>query len=179
VLGFVANGDMTTALTLVMQRHGTAVYSYCREGLRDEALAEDVQQQVFVHAFRDLPKFRGRARLRTWLLAIAHHRMLDAVKSRSRAQAHLEDDDPAAVADPRPPASESIDEKRLHAALLHCLEELDGRQRSVLLLRYQQELTFEEMAYVCRKKPGTLQAQVNRALPRLKKCIEAQTGGSL
>lgn len=179
MLGFVANGDMTTAMRLLMRRHGTAVLRYCREGMRDRTQADDVHQQVLVQAFRDLRKFRGRARLRTWLLAIAHHRVLDAAKSRSRAQAHLDDGDPATVADASPLASESIDEKRLQAALRRCLDTLDGWLRSVLLLRFQQELTFEEMSYVCRKKPGTLQAQVNRALPRLRKCIEAQTGGSL
>lgn len=179
VLAFVANGDMTTALTLVMQRHGKAVYSFCREGLRDRALAEDVQQQVFVQVFSDLRKFRGHSRLRTWLLAIAYHRVLDAAKSRARVQAHLKDDDPGTVADPSPPAGESIDEMRLHEALQRCVDRLDDKTRSVVLLRFQQELTFEEMAYVCRKKPGTLQAQVARALPRLRACIEAQTGGSL
>jgi RNA polymerase sigma-70 factor (ECF subfamily) len=51
--------------------------------------------------------------------------------------------------------------------------------RTALLLRFQQGLTFEDMAEVCRARPGTLQAQVTRALPVLKDCIEARTGGSL
>src|SRR5262249_11547038 len=84
VLGLVANGDMKGALRRLMQRHGTSVYRYCREALRDRALAEDVQQQVFVSAFRDLPKFSGRSTVRTWLFAIARHRVLDAAKSRRR-----------------------------------------------------------------------------------------------
>src|SRR6185436_18132937 len=69
LLGLVANGDMTGALRLLMARHGGAVYRYCREELRDAALADDVQQQVFIEAFRDLGRFRGGSSLRTWLFA--------------------------------------------------------------------------------------------------------------
>jgi RNA polymerase sigma-70 factor, ECF subfamily len=179
VLGLVAHGDMTTAMRRLMQRHGTAVYRYCRGELRDATLADDVQQQVFIEAFRDLHTFRGHATLRTWLIGIAHHRMLDAVKSRDRASSHLGDDDPTTVVDPHPPPGERIDDQRLIEALLACLKKLRHEVRTALLLRFQQGLTFEDMAEVCREKPGTLQAKVSRALPILKECIEARTGGSL
>lgn len=178
VLGLVANGDMTSALRLLMQRHGTTVYRYCREELRDPVLADDVQQRVFIDAFRDLPKFRGRSSVRTWLFSIAHHRVLDAVRSRDRVRVHV-DDDAGAVADPHPPPGERIDDMRLVEALLFCLEQLRRQVRTALLLRFQQGLTFEDMAEVCREKPGTLQAKVSRALPRLKQCIEARTGGAV
>jgi DNA-directed RNA polymerase specialized sigma24 family protein len=102
VIGLVANGDMTGALRRLMQRHGTSVFRYCREALRDRALAEDVQQQVFIAAFRDLPKFSGRSTVRTWLFAIARHRVLDAAKSRRRARSHVDSEDAAHIPDPRP-----------------------------------------------------------------------------
>src|ERR1043166_8997481 len=102
VLVLVANQDMTGAIRQLMQRHGTSVYRYCREALRDDALAEDVQQQVFIAAFRDLPKFAGRSTVRTWLFAIARHRVLDAAKSRRRARSHVDGDDATSVPDARP-----------------------------------------------------------------------------
>jgi RNA polymerase sigma-70 factor, ECF subfamily len=179
VVALVANGDMTGALRRLMQRHGTALYRYCREALRDVTLADDVQQQVFIEAFRDLRKFNGRSSVRTWLFAIARHRVLDAAKSRHRAQSHVEATDPAAVPDPRPPPGETIDDARLREALLACLEELRAQVRTVLLLRFQQGFTFEDMAVVCRERAGTLQAKVTRALPVLRACIENRTGGIL
>jgi RNA polymerase sigma-70 factor (ECF subfamily) len=162
-----------------MDRHGTAVYRYCREALRDATLADDVQQQVFIEAFRDLPKFTQRSSVRTWLFAIARHRVLDAAKSRRRAQSHIEEDDATSVPDPRPSASERIDDGRLRDALVACLEKLRASVRTALLLRFQQGFTFEDMSEVCREKPGTLQAQVTRALPVLRECIEGRTGGVL
>ena len=164
-----------------MQRHGTAVYRYCREALRDAALADDVQQQVFIAAFRDLPRFHRRSTLRTWLFAIARNRVLDAAKSRRRAQSHIDGDgeDATSVPDPGPSPGESLDDARLRDALLACLDLLKPKVLSALLLRFQQGFTFEDMAAICREKPGTLQAQVTRALPALRTCIESRTGGAL
>ena len=176
MLELVAHGDMKGALRRLMQRHGGAVYRYCREGLRDATLAEDVHQQVFIQAYRDLPRFGRRSTLKTWLFGIARHRVLDAAKSRRRAEAHVQSDDATAVPDPRPAAGERIDDVRLREALVLCMEQLVDRVRTALLLRFQQGFTFEDMAQICGEKPGTLQAQVTRALPMLRECIEQRTG---
>jgi len=162
-----------------MQRHGTSVYRYCREALRDRALAEDVQQQVFIAAFRDLPRFSGRSSVRTWLFAIARHRVLDAVKARRRSRSHVDSEDAVDLPDPRPSPGERLDDVRLREALVTCLQKLAPHVVTAVLLRFQQGFTFEEMADVCREKPGTLQAQVARALPSLRTCIETRTGGTL
>jgi RNA polymerase sigma-70 factor (ECF subfamily) len=179
ILGLVANDDMTGALRLLMQRHGTSVYRYCREALHDAALAEDVQQQVFIAAFRALPSFGERSSLRTWLFGIARHRVLDAAKSRRRTRSQVDGDDAAEVADALPSPGERLDDARLREALLGCLGRLRPAVLTAVLLRFQQGFSFEEMATMCDEKPGTLQAQVARALPVLRLCIESRTGGAL
>lgn len=179
VVRLVRVGKRDGALRILMDRYGAPLYRYCREALRDEALADDVHQRVFIEAHRDLAKFAGRSSLRTWLFAIARHRVLDATKSRRRAQAHLEDDETADIPDPRPTPDQRIDDARLREALANCLDELGEHVRSVVLLRYQQGFSFEEMADICDDKAGTLQARVTRALPKLRTCIETKTGGSL
>lgn len=179
VARFVASGDRDAALRLLMQRYGTAIYRYCREALRDPDLADDVHQRVFIEAHRDLPRFARRSSVRTWLFAIARHRVLDASKSRRRALAHLEDEESADVADPRPSPADRIDDARLREALAACLEELGEHVRTAVLLRYQQGFSFEEMAEICDAQANTLQARVSRALPKLRTCIETRTGGAL
>ncbi len=179
VVGLVANGDMTGALRRLMERHGTSVYRYCRDALRDATLADDVHQQVFIAVYHDLPKFSGRSTVRTWLFAIARNRVLDAVKSRRRTQSHIESANATGVPDLVPSAAERIDDQRLLEALVECLDKLRDDVRNVLLLRFQQGFTFEELAEIFSEKPGTLQAKVTRALPILRACIESRTGGSL
>jgi len=178
VYDLVDHGDVRGALRQLMQRHGAAVYRYCRATLRDEALAEDVHQQVFIEAFRDLPRFEGRSTVRTWLFTIARNRVIDAGRARSRRQSHLEEVEIQDAPDPRPLAGESIDDARLREALVASLDELGHDLRAAVLLRYQQGFTFEAMAEVCCEKPGTLQARVARALLQLRARIEARLGGS-
>ena len=171
-------GDRTRALELLMQRHGRGVFSYCRHALHDAALAADVHQQVFIQAHRDLPQFRGNSTVRTWLFAIARHRVIDAAKARDRAGAHFEDDDSADAPDPRPPPDEQLDDAALYAAVIDCVGELAEVARTTLLLRYQQGFTYAEMAVICRERAGTLQARVQRALRALRRCVARRTNGT-
>jgi len=116
-------GAPNAALRSLMRRHGDAVYRYCRGALREAALADDVHQQIFIEAARDLARFAGRGALRTWLFAIARHRVLDAVKAHRRARVHLEDRDTADAPDPNPPTWERLDDARLYEALAACCGE--------------------------------------------------------
>ena len=98
VLELLADGDRRGAVELLMSLHGQAVYLYCLRILGDRSLADDVQQQVFLEAFRDLGRFEGRSTLRSWLLGIAGHRCLDALKARRRSERRMEKNDTGAVA---------------------------------------------------------------------------------
>src|ERR1044071_7121999 len=152
IVALIDRGERAAALTALMRRHGVAVYRYCREELHDRTLADDVHQQIFIQAYRDLTRFARRSTLRTWLFAIARHRVLDAAKSRRRAQAHIEEDDTADTPDPTPPPGERLDEARLHSAMIRCLSRLGAQVRDVLVLRYQQGFTFEELGEICAEK---------------------------
>jgi RNA polymerase sigma factor (sigma-70 family) len=170
----VHNGDVAAAIPRLLARHGGAVYRYCREALRDAALADDVHQQVFIEAFRDLPKFAGRSTVRVWLFGIARHRVLDAAKQRDRVRHRLEALDELEFVDSGPSPIEAIDHARLCEALAESVDELDEPVRTALLLRYQQGFTFEEMAVILGERAGTLNARVARALPQLRALIETR-----
>jgi RNA polymerase sigma-70 factor (ECF subfamily) len=173
IVALAAAGDTAGALRRLMQRHGAAVYRYCREALRDAALADDVHQQVFLGAFHDLPRFRRRSTVRTWLFAIAHHRVLDTIKRLGRAQAHITDAELTEIPDPGPSPADSIDDARLRKALIASLDTLHESLRIPVLLRYHQGFSFDEIAVICGEKPATLRARVLRALPVLRASIES------
>jgi len=172
----LAVGDRRRALTLLMRRYGDAVFRYCCELIRDEVVAEDVHQQVFVEAYRDLPTFQRRSHLRTWLFGIARHRCLDAAKTGRRWQNRYKNESPDDITDHTPPPAENIDHNRMVDALRHCLGELTPNSRAAVLLRFREGMSYEEMATLSREKPGTLQQRVARSMPVLRKCVERRTG---
>lgn len=167
-------GDRRRALTILMRDYGTPVFHYCQQHLRDPDLAEDVHQQVFVQAWTDLPRYSRRSSLKTWLFGIAHHRCQDAAKIRRRffARFTAQVDELPEVEDPAPVAEDQLVMAAERNDLARCLEALAPAARLAVGLRYTEGFTFEQMAAICREKPGTLQARVARALPAVKKCLE-------
>jgi RNA polymerase sigma factor (sigma-70 family) len=173
ILSAMERGDHTTALRLLMRDHGTAIYRYCRQMVEDADLADEAHQMTFVQAYEGLPKFAGRSSLRTWLFGIARHRCLDLVKitRRRRKRFQLMDELPDQPA-PAETAEEHLAARSRISALGQCLRELAPHVRTAVLLRFQQGVTYEEMARLEEERPATLQARVVRALPVLRRCLE-------
>jgi RNA polymerase sigma-70 factor (ECF subfamily) len=175
LLPLVGQGRLHEALRLLMERYGQELYAYCRKGLQDAALADDVHQQIFIEAYRDLPRYQQHVSARAWLYAIARHRILDAAKSRRRAQSHISTDNELVDAqDPQPLPDDSIHAKRLEKALMESVDELDPHVRTLLLLRFQQGFSYEEIASICGGTPSSIHKCVARALPGLRKRMESR-----
>jgi len=170
----LARGDRRGAIAVLLDAHGEMIFAHCVRTLRDRAVAEDVVQQVFYEAHRDLEKFRGQSSLGTWLFSIAAHRCADVIKTARRRGDKIEADEDAITtyADPTSAPGERLDQARLVEALEECLEELSADVRATVLLRFQSGMTYEEMAASLETKADTLCARVSRALPLLKRCLE-------
>ena len=167
-------GDTDLAMEILIGLHGEQVYRYCRRILGDGPDCDDAAQTVFVQAFqglKDLPQVRS---ARAWLLGIARHRCLDRLKAIRRGPQALDDADLRAIADERPAASLSSTDPRVGQALDDCLDRLDARSRAVLVLRFHDELTYEEMSRLTSDSPGALRVRLVRALPTLRRCLESK-----
>ena len=160
-------GDHRAALTILMRAHGDAIFRYCLR-LVGEHLAEDVHQVTFVHAFRSFHQFHGRSSLRTWLYGIARHRGLDALRKQRRRPVNVAE--APDVADPGSTVDGRLSARQL---LERCLEKLAPKARDSIVLRYQEGMSYPEMAEVCDEKPAALQMRVSRVLPRLRRCLES------
>lgn len=178
VLAALDRDDRRTALTLLMRLYGDALYRHCFGTLLDPDLAADVHQTVFVEAWRDLPRFSRRSSFKTWLFAIARHRCLDALKINKRRRARFTGESSGADGAPEPVdtspnAEESLSGRSVLPPLENCLGGLRPESRTAVLLRFQESMSYEEMGRLVGELPGSLQARVARAMPVLRKCLEA------
>jgi RNA polymerase sigma-70 factor (ECF subfamily) len=176
----LSRGDRQRAFSLLMTRYGEQVLRYAVAVTGDAEQAEEVRQQVFVEVYRDLPTFASRAPVRGWLFAIVRHRCLDTTKGLRRWSLRYKNErTPESEIDDTQPGDQ-IDVRRMAKMLEYCLAKLAPAAREAVLLRYQQELSYDEAAVVTGERPGTLQQRVARALPKLRQCVEAQmrAGGS-
>lgn len=168
--------DLRAALTVLMDAYGEDIYRFCRRLTGDAQLAEDLRQVIFMQAFEDLAQLAPRSTLRAWLYGIARHRCLDACKGRSRWRKRfqltgaLPEQSEAAAPDP----ADTLDQSALQRALAFCLGKLGVELRMLIHMRYQDGLSYTELAGAFGAEPATLQARVTRAMPGLRRCVRGQ-----
>lgn len=145
------------------------VLGYVR--LRGAADPDDVTSEVFLCVFRDLDRFEGgEDDFRGWVFTIAHRRVLDAWRKRSRRprQARV---DPGVDVEGGDTQAEALAGLGL-VAIEQLLEQLTPEQRDVVLLRVLADLPLDQVAEVMGRSVGAVKALQHRALSALRRAIE-------
>jgi RNA polymerase sigma-70 factor (ECF subfamily) len=138
-------------------RYRDRVYSIALHYLRgDEAAAQDVTQEVFVKVFRAIPGFRQDARLSTWLYRIAVNACTDELRRRRRLV--LFGDLPPAIHPATEPHSPPYE-----AEVVEAIGRLSPKLRIAVLLRYFEDLSYDEIAGALGVTAGTVASRLNRA----------------
>lgn len=135
----------------------------------DRALAEDLAQEAFVKAFRNLSAFDTTRRLSSWLFRIAHNTAIDALR-RSRLPALTMDpiDSTSTIGAPAAPVSaDPVEREALGDALEAALQRLRPDHRAAMVLRYDEDLSFEEIGHVLGIPEATARSHVHRARKEL------------
>ncbi|KIQ16842.1 RNA polymerase sigma factor [Rhodococcus sp. MEB064] len=150
------------AFEAIVAAHGPAMFRYARNMLRDEGLAEEVVQDAFVAAWKNLGNYRSDSALRTWLFSITAHKAIDATRRRvpRPAEEWLFDD---AVSDASDDPEVRATESGFLAELRRALASLPQVQRSCWLLREVEGMSHVEIGEVLSMSPSAVRGQVTRA----------------
>jgi RNA polymerase sigma-70 factor, ECF subfamily len=134
----------------------------------DPALAEDLAQETFVKAFRNLAAFDTTRRLSSWLFRIAHNTAIDALRRARPNLVSLEPTSPGGRSDPpAPTAPDPIEREALRGALDAALGPLRPEFRAAITLRYEEGLSFDEIGKVLGIPAVTARSHVHRARQEL------------
>ncbi len=142
--------------------------------LGDRNRMDDVLQEVYVKAFRSLPKFKGESALGTWLYRITYNACIDDLRRQPAVASQVDDSDrSASLADPRPgPDDIAIGRSDLAAAL----DRLPRDQRAAVLLVDAYGLDYADAAEALGVRAGTIGSRLNRARTALRASLD---GGDL
>ena len=154
------------AFTAVVREHGDAVFGFVYRRVGDRTTAEDLAQEVFLHAWRARGGYRAEGSMRGWLCVIAANVVRDharRLKRRPREVLEAEFVDVPDNADPAAQAAASDAMDRLRAAL----GELPPRHREMFLLRERDGLSYKEIAAALDCPIGTVMSGLARARERL------------
>ncbi|TMD58407.1 MAG: RNA polymerase sigma factor [Chloroflexi bacterium] len=162
------------AFAALYDRYFELVYRYVYYRVREVEEAEDVTSEVFFRALRAMPRYEPRQPFLAWLYRIARNAVIDRARA-ARPRVSFED----ALAHPDagdhvvdPDARILATDRR--ARLKTALGTLTAEQQEVVILRFVEGLSAEEVGKIMGKRPGTVRGLQFRALQALKKTITAE-----
>jgi RNA polymerase sigma-70 factor (ECF subfamily) len=150
------------AFAELYRRHFATVYRVAFLVCHDAAAAEDIAQEAFLAAVRNLDRFERGRPVRPWLARIASNRAIDWVRARNRRAESELDDVPGGEVPDGPPTQ----------AALGLIARLPAEQRQVVALRFVLDLTPGEIAGLLDLPRGTVNSRLRRGLDALGASLE-------
>jgi RNA polymerase sigma-70 factor (ECF subfamily) len=173
LLRIAANGA-EEAIAILYDRYQGLMYGLALKITADPALAQDAVQEAFVGIWRHASRFdAGRATARAWMLAIAHHRAIDAVRRRRPTSVLVEDEATMPSALVAPDIWGEVRQRLDAGSVRTALERLAPLQREAIELAYFGGLTQQDIAARTGAPLGTVKSRVRLGLLALRTEIEA------
>ena len=159
-----AAGD-ETAFAEIYDLYAPSVYNYLLRLVNEPAVAEEILQEVFLAMWRGAHSFRAEAKVKTWLLRIAHHQAVTWLRRRRPLLWPATDDDTEAS------DVESIEEDLAHNwqvdQVRDAILRLSPKHRAVIELTFVHGLSYTEIAQVMNCPAGTVKSRMSYALRHL------------
>jgi RNA polymerase sigma-70 factor (ECF subfamily) len=170
----VVAGD-EDAFAQLVARHEQALFNYLLRMTQDDALAADLMQETWLRVFQHAHRYDPTRTFSTWLLRIAHHCCLDALRSRQRLARRAAQALPLA---PHPthrrddPQASLLCQETL-AAVRAAVQSLPEPHRAVFILRHYHGLSYAEISDIVQCSLGTVKSRLHYAVRHLQQTLAA------
>lgn len=168
----VINGD-TNAFAYLVDNYKDMVYSLAYKMTKNREEAEEISQDTFIKAFKNLKNFKGDSKFSTWLYRIAYHAALDSIKKNKNNNSTFEINEVTynqikSVED----ILQGIERKERAKVMNECLLKLPEEERSIIWMFYYDELSLKEIIDVTQLSEANVKVKLHRARKRLLKVVE-------
>jgi RNA polymerase sigma-70 factor (ECF subfamily) len=157
------------AYNFIVEDFQQALYWHIRKMVGDHDDAHDVLQNTFIKVWKSLDGFRGDSKVYTWLYRIATNEALSFLRSKKQhepnAQAHLWQ----ASADPY------FDGSAAEETLWQAIHQLPEKQKAVFIMKYFDDLPYEDIASITGTSVGALKASYHHASQKIKDFVQHKT----
>jgi RNA polymerase sigma-70 factor (ECF subfamily) len=157
-------GGDVEAFDRIFLKYQDYVYNICLGILGNPEDARDGTQETFLRVYRSAGQFRGKSALSTWIYTIAVNTCRQMLRKRPKAGVvSLDEPDFAELTDPGPPPWREVERADEERRVRRLVAELPEDYRIVLVLRYFQELSYEEMVRVLNWTLPQVKIKLHRA----------------
>ncbi len=163
------------AFAALVDEHQRYVYNLALHVIKDENEALDLTQETFVRAWTALPNFKGQSQFRTWLYRIVTNLCYNRLPNLRRSLTDFGDDVMSDLPDTHTinsnPARE-VESNEIRKYLHQIIDGLDANHRMLIVMRYQDELSYEEIASLLNLPLGTVKTGLFRAKQKMRLALE-------
>lgn len=160
------------ALGEVLRRHREPTIAFARRLVADDALAEEVSQEVFLRLWQQPERYnRERGALRAFLLAQTHGRAIDRVRS-DTARRRREERDAALSSDREEAAEAPVVERAVADEVRQALAQLSEEEQKAVELAYFGGHSYREVARILGLPEGTVKGRIRSALSKLREALD-------
>lgn len=159
------------AFDALMRTYGEQVYWQIRKMVVNHDDANDLLQNCFIKAWKNIHNFRGDAKLSTWLYKIAVNESINFLNKERQRQGMTEDGDDSFLLQ-NIESDEYFDGDALQLELQKAIFQLPEKQRLVFNMRYFDEMKYEEMSEVLGTSVGALKASYHHAVKKITAAIQ-------
>lgn len=167
------------ALNFLVERYLRRIYNFAAKYIGNAKEAEDLTQEIFLKAWKSLKKFDSQRSFKTWLFSIARNVCIDYLRRKKIVTfSALENNNDGGnfsdkIVDESISIVEKITKRELGREMSKYLLELSEANRTVLILHYNQQLAFREIAELLDESLDTVKSRHRRALQYLRRLIES------
>jgi RNA polymerase sigma-70 factor (ECF subfamily) len=159
------------AFRVLVDRHARALFRLAFRMTGNELDAEDIVQETFLKAWKQIAKFDGRAGFGTWLHRICANCALDHIRARKRHNADAADDLLAQAPAGTPSPERLAQSSQITAMLGAALDGLSGMERAAFVLRHYEGLSMEDISAALGVQNGAAKHSVFRAVQKLRRAL--------
>lgn len=163
----ILDGD-TEYFSVLLDRYSRPLYSLIVQIVGCPEDAEEILQDVFLKAFRNLSRYKGDCRFSTWLYRIAYNTSISATRKKKQEFVYIEESTINNVPDER--ADEVIasvsDEDRM-SLLCRAIDQLNGEEKALVTLFYYEERSIEEIGEVLNLTIGNVKVKLHRTRKKI------------
>jgi len=168
----------TKAFGVIVKRYSSMIYKFVWLYLKDQDDSTDITQETFIRVWKNLHKFDTKKSFKTWMFAIAKNASLDLIKKKKSLNfsAISEDDEELSsffhnFVESSDSLDENIDREIIKSGLYKAMEKISPIYKTVIFLRYVNNLKFVEIAKELNESIDTIKSRHRRGLFALKKVI--------
>jgi RNA polymerase sigma-70 factor (ECF subfamily) len=169
------NGN-TSAFDEIVKRYQRKVYTLARRILGNHEDADDIAQEVFIKLFYSLNDFKGESSLFTWIYRITVNECKSFLRKK-KIKELVQIDEVANLLKFGQTPDQELFEKEERNLIERAVEKLPTKQRMIFVMRFFEDLDYQEIAKILNKPIGTLKANYFHAVKKIQKFIKDELQG--